>query len=95
MFKFTVQFAINDRADFDLWLERAAVLITRGEMFDGFTWAPVNGVWKGEPETSYKLEILSEDDILGAVECLARYIKSAYRQEAVLITREEVFLKFV
>lgn len=87
--KYTVQFATNDRADFSLWLNLAS------DLFENFTWQPVNGVYRGDAEVSYKLEILSETDILASVKYLARYIKNAYHQDCVLVSVEKINVEFV
>ena len=90
--KYIVQFATNDRADFGLWITLAS------ELFDGFTWQEANGFWKGEGEISYKLEIIptpASGDIAESVFYLARYIKKTYRQEAVLVSTEEINVAFV
>ena len=82
--RYTLHFATNDRAPFALWQETATSL------FDSYTWYPVTGVWQGETEDSYKVEIISETDISVTVFTLARYIKAAYHQDCVLVTTEEI-----
>ncbi len=83
-FIFTLQFATNGRADFNLWLNLAS------EIFECFTWYDVNGVWQGEGELSYKVEIINYADLTPVVKYLARYIKNTYKQECVLISRQKI-----
>ena len=73
MQRFTLQFATNDRADFELWQDKA------DKLFESYTWFPVNGVWQGEEEESFKLEIISDND--ETVNCLqvADFIKDVMR----------------
>jgi hypothetical protein len=84
MKRFTLQFATNDRDDFELWQDKADAL------FECYTWYSVNGVWKGELEDSYKLEIISDRD--ETINCLqlADFIKDIYSQEAVFFVVENV-----
>jgi hypothetical protein len=68
-----------------------------GEFFDGFTVnAGLLGFWKGTSEASISIEIITDASYAdAAIEVIAERIKVLNRQEAVLVTVEDISAKFI
>jgi hypothetical protein len=66
--------------------------------FSGATIYPAHGLWKGKPEYSTIIEIIDNDyycpnqgeSYTSAIELLARELKDQFKQESVLVTRQDV-----
>jgi len=69
--------------------EDALALVT-GAGFDGFTVYHGTGYWKGIPERNLTIEIITEDLDNVKVVALAERVRVFLKQEAVLVTREEI-----
>ena len=66
---------------------RPTIMTIVGQYFDGFTLIPCTGIWKGIPENGLVVEIVSEEPWAeGVAEEIAREIKQANQQEAVLVS---------
>jgi len=96
--KYTMYFSLNDD-NTDRLIE---VMNTH---FDkGYTITKCKGVWKGQTETSYKLEIIRDelDFYNGAsvylentLRKIADWIKENYQQESVLLTKENILTEII
>ena len=56
-----------------------------GYDLDNCTAYPVNGMYKGNSESSYRLEYIVSEPIDGAIMGFALWIKYAYSQESILL----------
>lgn len=56
---------------------------------DCYTVIGANGYWQGQPESSFRVEVYHQDGHKDVVQA-ARVIKGVLKQEAVLVTKQEV-----
>ena len=60
------------------------------EYFTSYTLYTTQGVWQGEVEHSYVLEVLGERAELPAVQGLAAHLRDYFEQTAVLVTVQDI-----
>lgn len=63
----------------------AAAAKNEGYNLDNCTAYPVNGMYKGVAESSFRLEYITPDDIDYYMRGLAIWIKDEYKQESILL----------
>ena len=65
--------------------------------YSGYTWFNATGVWKGEDEETFVLEIVHEkaSEEAGKIADLAAEYKKLYSQESVMITVQELSVVFI
>jgi len=61
-----------------------------GEYFTSYTLYTTQGVWQGEVEHSYVLEVLGDRAELPAVQGLAAHLRDYFEQTAVLVTAQDI-----
>jgi len=77
-----------------LFGRRALLKIIDGYL-EGYTLIKTVGTWRGKRERAWKVETILEDKRLIDIQVLAAHIKSALKQESVLITSEPVTAEFI
>jgi len=63
------------------------------QSFDGFTFIPAYGYWKGQPERSVIIEIVTDQH--DAIIRLTEWIRTTYQQETVLVTSSPVVVTLI
>jgi hypothetical protein len=72
---------------------RDAIVELASRSFDSFSLVPILGYWKGKPESSLAIELDTDQE--AKVQILAHDIRTANKQEAVLVQRIETVSNLV
>jgi hypothetical protein len=84
------QEAIDDEVTYANWIGFLEQVVDKH--FSGYTWIDANGVWMGEKEETFILEIIHEKaaEHATAIADIVKEYKELYNQEAVGVTIQEL-----